>query len=75
MYGPDLSEIAAVSVRRLAWAMNVSMGKAVEVMARALPAYIKSDKVCSLCKDPTMCSSCTFKNCGEMPQKALALLY
>lgn len=75
MYSPDFSEIAAISVRRLAWAMGSNMGQAVDVMVRSLPAYINAEKVCGLCKDKTKYTACAFKNCGEMPQKALALLY
>jgi len=75
MYCPNLSEIAVVTIRRLAWAMGVPMGQAVDVMVKSLPAFIKSDMVCASCKDPTKCLTCTFKNCGEMPEKALTLLY
>jgi len=75
MYSPNFSELAAVSVRRLAWAMGSNMGLAVDVMVKSLPAFIKAEKVCELCKDKTKCASCAFKNCGEMPQKANALLY
>jgi hypothetical protein len=74
-YSPEFSEIAAVAVRRLAWAMGVSMGQAVDVMVKALPAYIRSEKVCELCRDNSKCSVCAFKNCGEMPEKVLKLLY
>jgi hypothetical protein len=75
MYSPNFSELAAVTVRRLAWAMGANMGQAVDVLVKALPAYIKTDKVCELCKDKTKCNVCAIKNCGEMPQKAKALLY
>ena len=75
MYSPDFSEIAAVTVRRLAWAMGANMGQAVDVMVKSLPSFINADKVCGLCKDKTKCTVCAFKNCGEMPQKAVALLY
>jgi hypothetical protein len=75
MYSPDFSEIAAVSVRRLAWAMKSKMGLAVDVMVKSLPAFINADKICSLCRDKTKCLVCAFQNCGEMPAKALPLLY
>jgi len=75
MYGPNFSEIAAVSVRRLAWAMGSNMGLAVDVMVKSLPAYINSEKVCASCKDKKKCSVCAFRTSGEMPEKALALLY
>jgi hypothetical protein len=75
MYSPDFSELATVSVRRLAWAMGVNMGKAVDVMVKSLPAFINAEKVCALCKDKTKCAVCSFKNSGEMLEKAVALLY
>jgi len=74
MYSPPFSEITAVTVRRLAWAMGSNMGKAAEVMARALPGFINPEKVCPSCKDKK-CHACAFHNSGEMPQKAIALLY
>ena len=75
MYSPKFSELAAISVRRLAWAMDTDMGKAVDLMVKALPAFINTDKVCELCKDKSKCKSCTFKNAGDMPEKALELLF
>ena len=75
MYSPNFSELAAVSVRRLAWAMGTDMGQAVDVMVKSLPAFVNAEKVCGLCRDNTKCSACAFKDSGEMPKKALALLY
>ena len=75
MYSPKFSEIAAVSVRRLAWAMGANMGQAVDVMVKSLSGYIDPDKVCVRCRDKSKCEVCTFRNCGEMPEKAVALLY
>jgi hypothetical protein len=75
MYSPNFSELAAVTVRRLAWAMGANMGQAVDVLVKALPAFINTEKVCALCKDKTKCAACAFKNAGEMPKKALALLF
>jgi hypothetical protein len=75
MYSPNFSVIAAVSVRRLAWAMGANMGQAVDVMVKSLPAFINAEKACASCKDKSKCAVCAFKNCGEMPQNATALLY
>jgi hypothetical protein len=75
MYAPNFSELAAGPVRRLAWAMGANMGQAVDVMVKSLPAFIKAEKVCASCRDKTKCSRCAFKESGEMPQKALTLLY
>jgi len=75
MYSPNFSELAAVTVRRLAWAMGGNMGQAVDVLVKALPAFINTQKVCELCKDKSKCSVCACKSSGEMPAKALNLLY
>jgi hypothetical protein len=75
MYSPNFSEIAAVTVRRLAWAMGANMGLAVDVMVKSLPAFVNAEKVCSSCKDRSKCDACAFQDSGEMPKKALALLY
>jgi len=74
MYGPNLSEITAVSVRRFAWAMNVSMGKAIEIIVRASPMVLNTEKICIVCKDKK-CLVCAFK-CGSfLPQKIIPLLH
>jgi hypothetical protein len=44
-------------------------------MVKSVPAFINAEKVCAACKDKSKCAVCAFKNPGEMPQKALALLY
>jgi hypothetical protein len=75
MYSPPFSEQAAVTVRRLAWAMGANMGKAVDVLVKSAAAFINAEKVCAACRDKTKCNVCGFKNCGEMPQNARALLY
>ena len=75
MYSPNFSKLAAVSVRRLAWAMGSNMAQAVDVMVQALPGFIQTEKVCAACKDKSKCMACAFQNTGEFPEKALALLY
>jgi hypothetical protein len=55
--------------------MGSNMGQAVDVMAQSLSVFIDPVKVCASCKDATKCDRCTFKNSGELPKKAQALLY
>ena len=59
-YSPQFSALAAVSVRRLAWAMGVSMPSAVNIMVRLMPLVVSGAKVCKVCKDKTKCQSCSF---------------
>jgi hypothetical protein len=61
-YSPQFSEKAAVSVRRLAWAMGVSMPAAVDLMVLLIPSVVDPSKVCLSCKDSTKCQGCSFRN-------------
>ena len=59
-YTPQFSTMAAVSVRRLAWFLGVSMSKAVDVIVNKLPSIFSPSTVCPQCKDNTKCSLCVF---------------
>jgi hypothetical protein len=73
-YSPQFSEVSAVSVRRIAWALEMNMGQAVEKIVCCLPAIIKPEKVCSACKDKTKCASCVFQYASDLPQAVAALV-
>jgi hypothetical protein len=74
MYGPNLSELAAVTIRRLAWAMETNMGKAVDAIVICLPQKINAEKVCAACKDTSKCTACIFKAGAVPPKKLVDLL-
>jgi hypothetical protein len=59
-YSPQFSEVSAVSVRRLAWSLGVSMPKAVDQVVGLLPSLFSPGVVCLSCKDNTKCRSCAF---------------
>jgi hypothetical protein len=59
-YTPQFSELAVVSVRRLAWSLGVSMPKAVDQAVSLLPSLFAPGVVCPSCKDNTKCKSCAF---------------
>jgi hypothetical protein len=59
-YSPQFSEVSAVSVRRLAWSLGVSMPKAVDQLVGLLPSLFSPGVVCLSCKDNTKCKSCAF---------------
>jgi hypothetical protein len=73
MYSPNFSELAAVAIRRIAWAMGANMGQAVDAMVLCLPQSINAEKVCAACKDNTKCTSCIFKSCAVPPLKLVDL--
>ena len=59
-YSPQFSEVSAVSVRRLAWSLGVSMPKAVDQVVGLLPSLFSPGVVCLSCKDNTKCQACAF---------------
>ena len=61
-YTPQFSSLASISVRRLAWAMGISMPAAINILVRLLPTIVDPSKVCSFCKDKTKCQGCSFNN-------------
>ncbi|MDR2741796.1 MAG: SARP family transcriptional regulator [Treponema sp.] len=59
-YTPQFSPLATVTVRRLAWALQLSMPKAVDRVVNVLPSLFSPSAVCPLCKDRTKCGLCAF---------------
>jgi hypothetical protein len=73
-HSPELSEITAVTLRRLARAMNTNMGKAIEIIVRSIPMLLSSEKICTICTDKK-CLSCAFKSGSVIPNKIIPLIY
>ena len=71
-YTPQFSPLASISVRRLSWAMGISMPSAVNIMVRLIPSIVSPSKVCQLCKDKTKCQSCVFS--FQPPQQSPEVL-
>jgi hypothetical protein len=72
-YTPQFSPLATVTVRRLAWALQVSMPKAVDRAVNALPSIFPPSVVCPLCKDTTKCQLCAFSQPSAAEQAAPAV--
>ncbi|MDR0641118.1 MAG: hypothetical protein LBG07_01510 [Treponema sp.] len=70
MYTPPLSDFSVISLRRLAWAMGITMGKAFGRIVRLMPAMVDSALVCQHCRDNTKCSDCVFKTTVSDSEKA-----
>jgi hypothetical protein len=60
MYTPQFFQTATVTVRRLAWALGLSMPKAVDKIINGITAIFSPSAVCPLCKDSTKCKFCGF---------------
>jgi recombinational DNA repair protein RecR len=72
-YSPQFSGLAAVSIRRLAWAMGKHMPAAVDLMVSLLPSIVDTSKVCLSCRDNTKCKSCVFCRTLSTEEKAALL--
>ena len=59
-YTPQFSPMASLSVRRLAWALGLSMPKTVDYIIKGLSSAPVSSAVCGECKDKTKCDLCSF---------------
>jgi hypothetical protein len=59
-YSPQFSALSAISVRRLAWALGLSMPKAVDHVVDLFPSLFPPGVVCLACKDNTKCKFCAF---------------
>jgi hypothetical protein len=60
MYTPQFSQTATVKVRRLAWALSLSMPKTVDKIINGITAIFLPSAVCPLCKNSTKCKLCEF---------------
>jgi hypothetical protein len=73
VYTPQFSPASSAAIRRLAWAMNKPMTKAVEVLVRLIPAFVDPAKVCLACQDKTICKTCPFIQPLTAEEKAALL--
>ena len=61
-YTPELSLQSSRALRRIAWALNLPMTKALERVMEHLPGILDTRKVCEACRDKSKCDECLFSN-------------
>ncbi|MFZ0449062.1 MAG: hypothetical protein WAL98_07440 [Desulfatiglandaceae bacterium] len=64
-YSPELTYIGCVTLRRLAWHLGKPMTKSLEMLITQTAikmAEMDPGKVCSSCKDDSICDHCPFNN-------------
>ena len=59
-YTPELSDEASCTLRRIAWALNMPMTKALDIVMNVIPMIIDPKKICAGCRDKTRCADCCF---------------
>ena len=60
-YTPEMSQAESGALRRIAWALEVPMTKAMTMVFEHLVEVLDSKKVCSKCRDDTFCLQCAFR--------------
>jgi hypothetical protein len=60
MYSPELSVSACVAVRRLAWAFEMPMTRAMDELIQMLPSLVDPSNICLSCRDKEKCNVCVF---------------
>lgn len=61
-YTPELSMKSSQTLRRIAWALNKPMTTTIEEIMIGMASILNKEKICSLCRDKTICNECTFNN-------------
>ena len=61
-YTPELSQKSSCILRRIAWALNIPMTKAIERVFDHITEVVDRDKVCENCRDRTKCDDCSFSS-------------
>ena len=64
-YTPELSMEASCTLRRIAWALDTPMTKAMEHIFDYVPGILDPKKVCDKCRDKTKCETCNFNRGGS----------
>lgn len=61
-YTPELSQKYSCTLRRIAWALERPMTRAIEEVLDYVGNAIDRNQVCQACRDKTKCDSCIFGN-------------
>lgn len=61
-YTPELSQYQSATLRRIAWALEMPMTKAMNAVLEYVSDVIDNNKVCEACKDKSKCMLCAFNS-------------
>ena len=59
-YTPELSYRHSCTLRRISWALQMPMTKAIEKVFDYVGDLLDPKKVCESCRDKTRCENCVF---------------
>lgn len=64
-YTPELSYESSCTLRRIAWAFDMPMTKAMELVMDSAVKSFEHGKVCNSCRDKSRCETCRFAHKGK----------
>ena len=59
-YTPELRQIHSCTLRRIAWALDIPMTKAMDAIFEYIGNIIDRKLVCKGCRDKLRCEDCVF---------------
>jgi DNA repair protein RadC len=59
-YSPQLNRRSCATLRRIAWALDVPMTRAIDRVIEDAVQNLENGSVCLACKDSSVCDSCAF---------------
>jgi hypothetical protein len=59
-YTPELSQKHSCTLRRIAWALEMPMTRAIERVFDHVGMTVEHSKVCEKCRDKSKCQKCIF---------------
>ena len=68
-YTPELTYQDSCTLRRIAWALEMPMTKAMDKVFEYLPKILDREKVCEGCRDKSKCEECAFCAHNQTQQK------
>ncbi len=61
-YTPELSKKHSGALRRIAWALDLTMTKTMERVFYQISQMLDNDKICLACRDKDFCTDCPFQS-------------
>ncbi len=61
-YTPELTQENACTLRRIAWAAEIPMTRALNDIVERFTVHVEPKRVCALCRDRTRCAGCGFRH-------------
>ena len=69
-YTPELTQHHSSTLRRIAWAMEMPMTRALAEVFDYLGNSLDPVQICSACRDKTRCTTCPFNRKGAKNAKS-----